>query len=382
MRIVFIVTGLDTGGAEMMLLKLVSRLLPEFQTHVFSLSDVGEIGMRMRNLGVPVEHFEMNALVPNPMRFLQLVRRLRALKPHIVQTWLYHADFVGTLAALIARVPATSWNIRCSALDSKGTPFTTRLIIRLLSGLSSLPDAIVVNAIEGMRAHESAGYRAKRWEVIPNGFDLDSFHPDLRSRALIRRELNLGDDDIVFGLVARYHPMKDHANFLHAAALISDRSPKVRCVLVGNQVTSKNTSLQGLIKDLRLTEKVRMIGERRDIPAVMASLDCLISSSAWGEGFPNVIAEAMACGIPCIVTDVGDSAQIVGNTGWVAPPGAPKRLAEAMSAFLDLRLEERLERGRAARAHIARNYSLDVVAKRYETLFLSLAERGGDQNGR
>jgi glycosyltransferase involved in cell wall biosynthesis len=188
----------------------------------------------------------------------------------------------------------------------------------------------------------------------------------------LRKELNLPENIVLIGQIARYDPMKDHLNFLQATKSLLRNRSDVRFILVGRNVDFNNTELVTSIVKLNISEFVHLLGERYDLPSVMPALD-IVCSSSCSEGFSNVIAEAMACGIPCVVTDVGDSALIVGNTGRVVPPKNPEALAAAWSDLIKMGPEYRRELGVAARKRIEENYNLPDIVKRYENLYEELA---------
>ena len=372
-KIMHVITGLSTGGAEMMLYKLVSRMeRPAFQNIVVSLQDPGTLGKRINSLGIPVVTLGMRRGVPNPLPVLRLLSLLRQERPQILQTWLYHADLLGLVTGKIARVPAVIWNLQCSDIrQDRGSPGLS-LIIRGLRKLSHLPEAILVNSMRGRLDHERQGYHPVRWVFIPNGFDVDLFSPALTGSSQLRRSLGLPPKAPLIGFVARFHPMKDHANFLEAAGHLHRLRPEVHFVLVGRGIDEKNSFLMARINSLGLAGQVHLLGERPDIPAITNILDLATSASAYGEGFPGVVGEAMACGVPCVVTDVGDSAYLVGETGRVVPPASPMALAAAWQEILSLPDNERQALGKAARQRVVANFSLDKVVKQYEELYEEL----------
>ncbi len=234
-------------------------------------------------------------------------------------TWLYHADLMGTLAGRLAGVRRIIWNLRCSDMDFAHYAPLTRRIVTVLARLSPLPYAVATNSNAGRRAHEALGYRPKRWAYLPNGFDTNVWKPVAADRAAVRRELGFQPSDFVIGMVARVDPQKDHANFLEAARLLAARHPHLRILLVGRE--TNEIAVPDALKPLTVA-----LGERRDVPRIMRALDLLVSSSAYGEGFPNVIGEAMASGVPCVATDVGDAALIIGEAGRVVPLEIPRPL--------------------------------------------------------
>jgi len=237
------------------------------------------------------------------------------------------------------------------------------------------PDVVVANSEAGRVEHVARAYRTPRWEVIPNGFDLERLGPDPAARVEVRRELGVAADAPLIGHVGRLDPMKDHAGLLRAVALVRADVPAACCVLAGAGVDAASATLGRQVDQLGLRGFARLVGERTDIARLLAALDVLVSSSAYGEGFSNVIGEAMACGVPCVVTDVGDSAAIVGSTGLVVPPGDPASLAAAVRRVLAMTPGERLELGRAARERVRERFSLPAVAGRYEALYRELAAR-------
>ncbi|MFO1412762.1 MAG: glycosyltransferase [Burkholderiales bacterium] len=371
MRIVYIITGTDVGGAEMALLKLLGRLSPEFEPHVISMVPLGPVGRAMQELGVAVESLGMQRGRAGWRAFATLVRRLRVLQPDAVHTWMYHADLMGGLAARIACRAPVAWCVRNSDLD--GQRALTR-IVRACAALSRwVPRRIVCCSTVARDIHVRLGYRADRFVVIPNGFDLARFLPDSDARARIRRELRLPEQALVVGAVGRWHPQKDHVGLLRACANAMKRDERIHCVAVGEGVDVSNPVLAQEVKRLGLAPRVHLLGPRSDIPAVMAAFDVFVSASAFGEAFPNVVGEAMATGVPCVVTDVGDSRAIVGDTGVVVPPRDPSSLGKAIGDLLALDPGERSRRGLAARVRVAQVFDLGRVTEAYEAFYRQLA---------
>lgn len=375
MKLVLIITGLSTGGAEMMLLKLLERFdAARFSPHVISLTSLGEIGPRIEALGISVEALGMRpGMIPNPITFAYLVRRLKALKPDVVHTWMYHADLVGGLAARMARVPAIAWNIRHSNLSRDQTRWSTRTVAQLCAKLSRwLPNRIVCNSQTARDIHIGIGYDPDRFMILPNGFDLSRFYPDLASRHALRLELGLSDHTPLIGLIARFDPQKNHQGFFEAASQLHQQRPDVHFLLAGSGIADSNSMIREWVQRYGIAEVTHFLGLRQDIPRLTAALD-IASSSSYGEAFPNVIGEAMACGVPCVVTDVGDSAYIVGDTGRVVPPGDMSGLAAAWEQLLALPDRERHALGERARARIAEQFEIGAVVNRYEAFYEELA---------
>ncbi len=369
--LLYVITGLSTGGAEMMLYKLLSRInQSRFTPVVVSLMDRGTFGDRIEALGIPVHTIGMKRGIPTPATIVRLIRTVRQLNPDLIQGWMYHGNFAAQLArTLTLKSVPVLWNIRHSLYSLSYEKSGTAAVIRMGAPLSSFPVKILYNSKISASQHEKLGYQATKTMVIPNGFDPELFTPSVESRISLRTELGLANDAFLIGLVARYHPMKDHANFLHAAALLLKDYPDVQFVLAGNGVDKENPTLCKLINELGIAERIHLLGERQDIPRLTAALD-IASSSSYTEAFPNVIGETMSCGVPCAVTDVGDSALIVGNTGRVVPPRDSEALANAWKELIELGPEGRKALGKAARARIIESFSLNSVVARYESLYV------------
>lgn len=377
-KIVHVITGLGTGGAEMMLYKLLSSThRDEFSHSVISLTDRGTLGSGIQALGVPVSVLGMHRGLPNPLDIWRLAKMLRRESPDLVQTWMYHGDLVGGLAARMAGNVPVLWGIRQSTFDSRRSRRRTQLVARLCARLSRwLPATIVCCSDMGRRSHEALGYDARKMVVIPNGFDLTAFAPDPQARSAVRQELGLDREALLVGLIARFDPQKDHENFIRAAGLLHRHRPDVHFVLCGDGIDRENTQLGGWIEAAGIGTHCHLLGRRRDMARLNAALDVATLSSSWGEGFPNVVGEAMACGVPCAVTDVGDSALIVGESGRVVPCRDPEALAAAWQELLDMPVEERRVLGAAARRRIEERYSLQAVVALYEQLYRETAAQG------
>ncbi len=356
-----------------MLARLVESLAGgRIENAVISLGSRGPVADRIAHAGIPVFALGMRPSRPDPRALWRLVRLLRGLRPAIAQTWLYHADFAGLLAGKLAGVPVV-WNIRCAELNPRDHPPSLMTLLRALALASRYPAAVICNSHAGQRAHEQLGYTPRRWAIIPNGFDTDTFRPLPAARGELRRELGMPDNARLVGLLARFHPMKDHAAFLNAAKIITSAKADVHIVAAGRGVDAA-PALKALVDQLGLRDRVHLLPERSDTPRFLAALDVAVSSS-YGEAFPNIVGEAMACATPCVVTDVGDSALIVGDAGVVVPPRDPAALAAGILRVLDMEPGAREALGQAARERIVSEFTLDRAAALYEALYLDLAGR-------
>lgn len=378
-KVVHLITGLGSGGAESMLLKLLCGIdRDRFENVVVSLTTDGWLGESIRQMNIPVYCMGMRPGLKTVTLFPRLIGLLRNERPAVLQTWLYHADLLGLVASWFCPSGTLVWNVR-TADFAVHSGRIMKWTIKLCAWLSRFPDAVIANSEVGRRVHASLGYQPRHWSVIPNGFDLTRYRPDLSAARSVRNELGLSPETLLVGLVARHDPVKDHANFLQAARLLIVRFPDVHFVLVGANAVPTNSALAQLIATHGLQGHVHLLGERADIPRLTAALD-IATSSSYLEGFPNVIGEAMACGVPCVVTDVGDSATLVGDSGKIIPPRDPVKLAGAWQELIQAGAEGRHQLGHTARQRIDANYGLENIIRRYETLYCSLAESQETEN--
>lgn len=369
-----VITTLSTGGAEMMLYRLLSAMdRSQFRNSVISLGGDGPIAQKIRACGITVR-----ALDIQPSRALmgivRLARELRRQRPHVIQTWMYHADFLGGLASLPLRGVPVAWNIRCGGLDASIDKHSTIWISRLCAKLSRvLPARIVSCSQSGGDVHAAAGYARKKIRVISNGFDTDSFHPDRVSRMALREELGLPAGTLLVGSVARFDRAKDHDTLCKAAVNVCRLQPDVHFVMCGENVTSANSALTLQLAAAGIANRCHLLGRREDIPRILAALDVFVSSSVV-EGFPNAIGEAMACGVPCVSTDAGDSRHLIGETGLIVPVRDAGALADSVLTVIGLGPEGMAALGASARRRVKDFFGIAAVARQYEELYRELAD--------
>ena len=367
-----VITTLTLGGAETALIRLLANSdRARFHNTVIALIGDGVLARRIAALGVEVLDLGLRRGFPNPLAVFSLARHLRRLRPDLVQSWMYHADLLTTLAVPLARSPKLVWNVRCAGPTAANGTRPVR-VIHVLARLSGRPDAVVVNARSGIGYHEARGYAPKRWVSIPNGFDVDEFRIDPEAAADVRKELRIDSATPLIGLIARWDPVKDHRTFLEAARLLLDKRPEVRFLLVGSGTANSNRTLAAWIEELQLGAHVYRFGERTDVARITAALD-VASLTSVAEGFPNVVAEAMACGVPCVVTDVGDARFILDDSGRVVPPRQPDLLAAAWAQVLSIPPAEKLELGKRARQRISTFFSIRRATEAYAELYEGLA---------
>ncbi len=370
MKIVYIATGLSTGGAEIMLYHLLSRIDRErFNPFVISLIDRGSIGERIEKLGISVFSIGMNTSFPKLIDVWHLFRTIHRIKPDLIQGWMYHGNLAAQVAGLLfwKQIPLF-WSIHHAANCLHSEKKMTAAIIQFGAKISYwTKQNIFVSKISKIQ-HDLLGYCQQNSCVIPNGFDTELFQPSTEYRRQLRDELALDQNCILFGLIGRYHPLKDHSNFIQAAAIAAQKSPDIRFILAGKNIDKENHSLMQMIQEAGLLERIYLLGERSDVNCIAAALD-IFSLTSISEAFPLTIGEAMSCGVPCVVTDVGDAAWIVSDTGRVVPSKAPQSLADAWQELIDMGSEGRKVLGEAARARILANFSLESVVAQYENLY-------------
>ena len=366
-----IITSLGTGGAQRALHNILSGGLARGgDSAVVSLRDEGTQGAAIRDLGVAVYALGIHDGMPS-LRSMKTLRRVVAdVQPEVIQGWMYHGNLVASLAARMVsgRRPAIAWNVRHSLYSLGAEKLLSRQVIRVNRWTSAEANAIVYNSWLSREQHEAFGFASGRGQVIPNGFDLAGLQPDAECGQASRRALSIPRDAIVIGHVARFHPMKGHATFLRTVVGIMRQRSDVMCLLAGREVNLKNSALVGIVPP-DLEARFRFVGERDDVPNLMRAMDVFCLSSAWGEAFPNVLGEAMALHVPCVATDVGDSRDIVADTGEVVPPSDCDALARGLLTMLNRTPEERAKLGEAARARIEARYALPSVVGQYRGLY-------------
>ncbi len=384
MKILHVISGLETGGAELFLERLLQTMdASEFEPAVVSLEEIGPVGRRLQHRGIAV-HALGAGFSPTGIAAILKIRQVTCrFAPDLIQGWLYHGNLGASLARRVAglRCPVV-WNVRHSLDGWRDESIGLRALIRLGGMWSGSAARIVFNSGVAARQHEQFGYPKVKAVIIPNGFDCERFHPDAALRLVTRRELGFDSQAIVIGMVARYHAIKDHETFLRAAHILLEQVPRAHVMLVGKDAEQRNPILRRLPEKPGLTERVLALGEREDIPALMNAMDICVSSSR-AEGFPNAVGEAMACGVPCVVTDVGASAELVGDTGRVVPPRVPESLAVALLELVRAGDVGRKQLGVAAHERILRHYERGAIMHRYAEFYrgVSAQAQAGRDNG-
>jgi glycosyltransferase involved in cell wall biosynthesis len=365
-----VITRLGRGGAPMMLYKLIRQSLAGGRQHthiVVTLLDENHFEHEFRTLDIEVITLWMKRGLPSWLAARKLSRLLSHFKPDLVHGWMYHANIAASISA--RRECPVTWSIHHSLDEVAREKPLTRLLIRHGHLLQSRVSRIVYCSKSSRSQHELIGYPTSKGTVIPNGFDCVEFRPDQAARYEVRAALELGDDNFVIGHLARFHPMKNHDGLLEAFALVRKHHPAARLVMAGMGIDNSNVALVKKVNALGIAGNIRLLGTRKDTPRLMNAFDGYVSSSSWGEAFPVVLGEAMASGLPCVATDLGDSAEIIGDTGIIVAPNDSRALSDAIAKLIEHGASARRNLGAAARQRILDRYSLETVERAYSQLY-------------
>jgi glycosyltransferase involved in cell wall biosynthesis len=376
MKLFHIITSLNVGGAEQALKRLLLTT-PDAQegTVVVSLKNLGKIGEELQSRGFEVVALNMRSFLAFPVGIFRLYRIIRQLQPDIVQTWLYHADLIGGVVAKIAGVKYIIWGVRTTELK-KGS-YMTALIRKILSWLSYvIPTKIVCVAEASRKKHIALGYDTPKMVVIGNGFELEQLQSSPQQRTELRSSVGLKDEDIVIGTLGRLSQVKGQDVFVRSAGMIAQEYPNVRFLMVGRGLETANETLMQWINATGFADRFVLLGERRDVSIVLSAMDifCLPSRS---EGFPNVLGEAMAMGLPCVSTDVGDAGVLLGYTGILVQKDDYEALTVGLKQMLDMSQDERTALGERARLRVQNEFTLEQTRKKFKAVYAELvASRG------
>lgn len=373
-RVLHIISGLAVGGAEMALYRLVTGSRDSKYTHaVVALTPGGVIGQRLREVGIELTAFDFRR---SPVsHFFDLLSLMRRSRPDIVQTWLYHADMFGGVAARLAGNRNVIWGIRTSEL-TPGNSRITALVRQICARLSRwVPRVIVCVAETARRTHVDVGYDSGRMTVIPNGFDLSCLVAAADRVAMLWQQCGFAAGEIVIGTMGRFNASKDQHNFVRAAGLLAQQHDRLRFLMVGRDVDTGNAELMRWIARTGHADRFVLLGERADVPVCLAVMNIFCLSSRT-EGFPNVVGEAMAMEVPCVVTDVGDAAMLVADTGVIVPKENSEALAQGVERLLAMGSDARMRLGQRARARIASEFTAERARERFEAVYQRLTGEG------
>lgn len=369
-RVHHVITSLDVGGAEMMLAKIVGSAMPGVEHSITSLLPAGAIANRIPD-GVPVGTAGMRRVTDVAAGVAGVRRAVRRFAPHVIHGWMYH----GNLAASVASISAPRrvlWNVRQALTDLGAERRTTQWVIRASAPFSHRVGGIVYNSAIAVGDHARVGFDAARALVIPNGFDADHFAPNASSALEVRKELGIDAGSCVFGHFARVHAVKNHAGYLAAAGIVARALPTARFLMVGRGVPEFVQANRAVVESTGLIDRLIALDERHDVNRLMTACDVVCLTSTL-EGFPNVLGEAMACGVPCVATDVGDCRWVVDDCGRVVAEGDMAAFAAACIELGSLAAADRARLGVRARARVLRDFSLPAVAEQYAALYRKAA---------
>ncbi len=365
MKLDFLIRSLGRGGAERQLVLLARQLVRRgHQVRVLTFYGGGPLTADFVGTGVELVDLHKRGRWDVFPFLIRLVREVWAARPDALLSYLTVPNLVGlSIRSVVPEAPLL-WGVRSAGLDLHPYGRLAQMVYFLERTLSPWCDAAIFNSHAGLRYGLSAGFPADRSQVVLNGIDTVAFTRDLAGREFWRRAWGVGPGQILVGLVARSDPAKGHEVFLQAAANAASMDPRLQFVCVGDLGPSGLATLEALVARLDLQGRIRFVPGQSHLAAVYSALDLLVSAS-HSEGFSNVIAEAMACGTPCLVTDVGDSRAIVGETGGVVPPNDPEALCRMILALLK---DDLIQLGRAAQHRVESEFSSDVLALRTEEI--------------
>lgn len=371
LKVQFLISSLNSGGAERVLSQLVSGLDPQrFLPQVVTFAGLGMYGPILRSAGIDVRDLGMSRHLPTPGSAWNLLRIAREFRPDVLCGWMQHGNLAATmLKHLLPGQPKLIWNVRQAVYSFDFEKRSAVLLIKLLRRLSSFPDAIICNSAIAVEQLKKLHYDMRNARVVPNGFNTKLFCPDPQARLRLRAELGLPQEAILIGRIGRNDSMKDNATFLRSMVAVLKNHPSAHAIMAGDGIAPERDPLASELAPHRsaLAGRLHLLGERNDVPMITAALDVAVSSS-FTEGFPNVVGEAMACGIPCIATDVGDSAALIANEGVLIPARDSDALIAACESLLTLPPSDRVAFGRRGQDRISAHFSIERMIGRFQSL--------------
>ncbi|MBK9307111.1 MAG: glycosyltransferase [Nitrospira sp.] len=366
MNILFLVRSLDYGGAERQLVILARELHQRgHKVSVAVFYPGGPLESYLKDASVRIISLEKRGRWDVVGFLVRLIRTVRSERPDVLHA--YIVDLMTVFVQPFLRSMKIVWSIRSSNMDYSRYDWLCGASYALSCWFSKSADLIISNSYAGRQDHIADGYPADRTVVISNGIDINRFFPNVEARERMRIQWGVGKDEVVIGLVGRLDPQKDHETFLQAAVLLRQEKTQVRFVCVGDGRSDYRTALQDRAQRLGLSDCVMWVGGQSEMPHIYNALDVLVNSSSYGEGFANVLGEAMACGVPCVATDVGDSGLVIGDTGHLVPPKDPAALKTAI-----LRVLARQPVAAEIRRRIVEHFSVENLVHTTERTLLTL----------
>ncbi len=371
MKVVHVITGTNVGGAQIMLQRYLAALGSDARDHsVVSLMGDGVIAEPIRSLGVNVTSLNLREGQVTPGSLVNLRRAVRELAPDVVHGWMYHGCMAAwaAIAGRITSKPGLVWAVHHSLQDIQNEKRSNRILIRALAKLSGFAGQITYCSDVSRKQHEAIGFSGANSALIPNAIDTNMFRPDDAARKRLEDLCGVNDGRFFVGNFARSHPMKDHVSMVRATAKLLESGYDVHAVIFGQGTTTSPAVAEA--NALGISDRFSAFEGRPDVEKLVPGLDIFLLSSAWGEAFPLAVAEAMACQVPCVVTDVGDSGFLVGNSGLVVPPADPDAQAGAVAQLLDAGPDKRAELGQLARERIKSEFSAERYIQLHEDAYL------------
>lgn len=366
-KIAHISTSLNTGGAEVQLLRLLRELKKDqFEMTVISLHEETYLADEVRKLDIPVNSLYLKK---NPFNLRKAYKILKEFNPDVIHGTMYEGGVVGTLLRrFLPKKPPVIWTVHEPLEHYDKEPIRKRLQLRTWGLMSKLPDTIMYVSDINKEQHLDWGFNNDKAIVIPNGVDTSKYFPNKQAGMDVRKSLGIPEDAIVIGKIARFHRQKNHIGFLQSAALLNKTYPDIHYMLVGTNVDENNSELVSLRKKLGLENNVHMLGNRQDIPDVVNAFD-IATLTSFGEAFPLTLGEAMISGVPCVATNVGDNAFIIGDTGIVTPVRNDHEMAKAWKTLADLDKDALTELGNKARQRALDNFTLEQQVQQHAALY-------------
>lgn len=383
MRVLHIIIDLDVGGAELMLERLLHADSSSARQHrIISIKSCGSVGRRMQSAGFEIETLGADTMWQVPAAVISLRKKIRDYQPDVIQTWMYHSDLIGGLTALLAGYRCIVWGVRTNASPRSAFGLKARLLQRVCAILAHhVPKKIIVVSRAARSSHAAIGYPDERMEVIGNGVVIPSDEDLVSGRSSLRATWGFGENDQVVGMMARFDKQKGHKLFLKAVSAIASEFPNAKFVMIGRNCDTTNLELQRWIDECGMRQKILLLGERRDPFDCLAAMDIFCLPSIV-EGFPNVLAEAMASGVACVASDVGAVSELLAGRGAIVPPGSELALQEAISEYLSIPSSELKEIGRVGRRHMQDNFAMTAVVGDYVRVYHSVLQpQGAVQQG-
>jgi glycosyltransferase involved in cell wall biosynthesis len=376
LSVCLVARSLGVGGAERQLVTMAVGLAQQgVRVSVLVFYRGGKVGAELEGTGVEVRYLEKAGRWDVRGFFSRYAATLRELNPSVVYSFLAVPNLVCLTSRVFVPRARLVWGIRGSARDLSKVNRLDRLARRLQVPCSRFAHLVVVNSRRGYRYYaSSAHFPVARMVVIQNGIDSERFKPDSMARKSVRRSWDIAEDAVVVGLVTNFDPVKGTDVFIEASAALLAERRNLHFIVAGGTATAR-APWESHCVELGISGNISWLGEQAEMPSVYNGLDILVSSST-SEGFSNAIGEAMACGIPCVVTDVGDSSDIVGEAGYVVMPGDVGALCHGISQMLDLDQDARSSLGHLARVRVISHYTVGLMVEKSHQALRSLVGAG------